>query len=78
MDQKLKQDYNIGKNIRSLRTKKGMTQEQVAAKLQIQGINMSRDFFAHIECGTYNIRISELAALKQIFGCEFNDFFEGL
>ena len=78
MDQKLKQDYNIGKNIRNLRTKKGMTQEQVAAKLQIQGINMSRDFYAHIECGTYNIRISELVALKQILGCEFNDFFEGM
>jgi len=77
MDQKLKQDYNIGKNIRNMRTQKGMTQEQVAAKLQIQGINMSRDFYAHIECGTYNIRISELIALKQIFGCEFNDFFEG-
>lgn len=75
MDQKLKQDVTIGKNIRTLRQKSKLTQEQVTAQLQIQGITMSRDFYSHIECGDYNIRISELAALRRIFDCEYNDFF---
>ena len=39
MDQKLKQDRSIGGNIRALRLKKGWTQEQTAAKLQLLGIN---------------------------------------
>lgn len=78
MDQKLKQDINIGKNIRALRRKNKWTQEQVTAKLQIHGIIMSRDFYSHIECGDYNIRISELAALRRIFDCEYNDFFQDI
>lgn len=39
---------------------------------------MSRDFYSHIECGDYNIRISELAALRRIFDCEYNDFFQDI
>lgn len=78
MDQKIKQDISIGANIRSLRNNAHLTQEQVAAKLQLQGIDMSRDFYAHIECGDYNIRVSELAALQRIFDCQYNDFFIGI
>lgn len=77
MEQKVKQDYCIGANIRQLRIAAGFTQEQVAAKLQTQGINMSRDFYAHIESGDYNIRVSELAALCRVLGCTYNDIFQG-
>ncbi|HWQ77962.1 MAG TPA: helix-turn-helix transcriptional regulator [Anaerovoracaceae bacterium] len=77
MEQKIKQDFCIGTNIRELRMKAGLTQEQVAAKLQIESIDMSRDFYAHIESGAYNIRVSELAALRRIFRCSYNDFFKG-
>ena len=55
----------------------GYTQEQVSAKLQVLGVNMSRDFYAHIEGGTYNIRVSELAALRKVLGCSYDDFFQG-
>ena len=57
---------------------RGWTQEQVAARLQLSGVNMSRDFYAHIENGSYNIRVSELAALRKIFGCRYDDFFAGI
>lgn len=77
MDQKIKQDYCIGANLRQLRLKAGFTQEQVAAKLQTQGINISRDFYAHIESGDYNIRASELAALRRVYDCTFDDIFLG-
>jgi transcriptional regulator with XRE-family HTH domain len=78
MDQKLKQDRSLGGNIRRLRLEKGWTQEQTAAQLQLLGINMSRDFYAHIENGSYNIRVSELAALREIFQCRYDDFFLGI
>ena len=78
MGQKIKQDIYIGGNIRSLRMKAGLTQEQVAARLQVFGVNMSRDFYAHIESEDYNIRVSELVGLKHIFHCAYDDFFAGL
>lgn len=78
MDQKIKQDKCIGTNLQRLRLDASFTQEQIAAKMQLNGINMSRDFYAHIENGTYNIRTSELIALRQIFKCSYEDFFTGL
>lgn len=78
MSQKIKQDISVGDNIRALRQKCNLTQEQVAARLQIENIDMSQNFYSHIETGRYNIRVSELAALKKIFNCEYNDFFDGI
>lgn len=78
MTQKLRQDIQIGDNIRNLRKQAGLTQEQVIARLQLQGIEISRSIYSQIECGTYNIRISELIALADLFGVDFNSFFENL
>ena len=78
MSQKLKQDINIGATIRKLRKKAGYTQEQVVAKLQLHGLDTSRSSYSQIECGTYNIRISELMILKNIFKVSYNDFFDDL
>lgn len=78
MVQKIKQDINIGKNLKRIRVEAGMTQENVITQLQLLGIDMSRNFYAHIEQGRYNIRVSELAGLRRIFGVEYNDFFDGV
>lgn len=78
MAQKLKQDMQIGGNIRRLRRKAGLTQEQVITHLQLQGLEISRSSYSQIECGTYNIRISELVALAKLFQVDFNAFFENL
>ncbi|MBQ3201253.1 MAG: helix-turn-helix transcriptional regulator [Clostridia bacterium] len=78
MPQKLKQDIAIGPTIRRLRTEAGLTQEQVVSKLQLKGLSTSRSIYSQIEVGTYNIRISELTALKEIFGVSYADFFADL
>ena len=78
MDQKIKQDHCIGANLKRLRKAAGLTQEQMAAKMQLFGIDMSRDFYAHIENGSYNVRTSELAAFRKILKCSFEDFFAGI
>lgn len=78
MSQKLKQDIHIGNNIRELRKRAHLTQEQVTAHLQLQGIDISRSSYSQIECGTYNIRISELVALAKLFQTDYNAFFENI
>lgn len=78
MSQKIKTNSQFGLNLRKLRKQNKLTQEQVVAKLQILGFDMSRSIYAQIECGTYNIRITELAALKDIFSTTYESFFEGI
>ena len=79
MHQKFKQDVPIGQNLKTLRKKVGLTQAQVAAKLQVAGLDVSRGMYAQMEQGTYNIRISVLVALKDIYQLKsYDDFFQGL
>lgn len=76
--QKIKQDICIGKRIRALRKASKLTQEQVTAFLQLEGLNTTRSIYSQIECGTYNIRVSELLALSKLFKTDINSFFEDL
>ncbi len=78
MNQKIKLNPSFGDNLRKIRKAHGYTQEAIVAKLQLKNIDISRSVYAQIECGTYNIRISELVALKEIYDISFDDFFEGI
>ena len=80
MAQKLKQinDISIGDNLRKLRNAANLTQEQVVAQLQLRNLPTSRSVYSQIEAGTYNIRISELIALAEIFQKDFNTICNGL
>lgn len=75
MKQKIKTNSLFGSNLRRLRKQHGYTQEQIVAKLQLKDQDISRSAYAQIECGTYNIRISELVALKEIYQVDYNEFF---
>ncbi len=55
----------IGKTIRSLRMRQGLSQEQLAAKAQLLGCDLTRSALAKIECGQRSIYPDELKALKQ-------------
>lgn len=76
--QKVRPDMDIGKNIQRLRNDSKMTQDQVVAKMNVLGLNISKSTYAKLETNRMNIRVSELVALKIIFNAEFNDFFEDL
>ena len=78
MNQKIKLNPSFGNNLRKLRKAHGYTQEAIVAKLQLKNIDISRSAYAQMECGTYNIRISELIALKEIYDISFDEFFEGI
>ncbi|EGT1928382.1 TPA: helix-turn-helix transcriptional regulator, partial [Listeria monocytogenes] len=65
--QKIRPDMDIGKNIQRLRNNSKMTQDQVVAKMNIMGLNISKSTYAKLETNRMNIRVSELVALKIIF-----------
>ena len=46
MSNRIVPDIGIGKNLRRLRKNAGLTQEQVAAKLQLRGISVSREMLS--------------------------------
>lgn len=51
-------------------------QEEIVAKLHLKNQDISRSAYAQMECGTYNIRISELVALEEIYNIPYDDFFK--
>lgn len=75
---KIRPERYIGANIQKARKQRGLTQDETIAKLQLMGVNISRSTYAKIETDRINIRVSELIALSQIFGVDFNFFFDGL
>ena len=79
MSDKIKQDISIGNNLRTLRKNARLSQEDVATKLELMGLSISREIISQMELGRYSIRVSVLLALKQIYNvATFDEFFKGL
>ena len=78
MEQKIRRDRNMGDNLRRLRGDAGLSQEKLCAELQRRGCDIGRTTYEKYETGELNIRISVLIALKKIYACAYDDFFEGL
>ena len=78
MEQKLKRDLNIGNNLRKLRINAGFSQEKLCIELQRYKCDIGRSTYEKYENGELNIRISVLVALREIYNCRYDDFFEGL
>ncbi len=78
MSNRIVPDIGIGKNLRRLRKNAGLTQEQVAAKLQLRGISVSREMLSQMERDRYNIKVSILLAFKEIYRASFEDIFKDL
>ena len=53
----------VGKRIRSVRMQEKLSQEQLAAKAQLLGCDLTRSALAKIECGQRSIYPDELKAL---------------
>lgn len=57
-----------GQRLKDARLRKRLTQSQLAAKLQTEGILIERDSISRIEIGTRFVTDYELRALSQILG----------
>ena len=70
-------DYEkqLGSNIRKLRVKNNLTQEQLSAKLQVFGCDITRSALAKIEVGQRHLYPDEIKALKEILKVGYEDIF---
>lgn len=79
MSDKIKQDISIGTNLKRLRREANLSQEEVASKLDLMGLPISREIISQMELGRYSIRVSVLVALKQIYKVNtFDEFFKNV
>lgn len=69
-------EKRIGKNLRRLREKKGLTQEEVAVRLQLRGCDITRSAVAKIEVGQRHLYPDEIILFKEIFDVNYSKIFE--
>ena len=65
----------FGNNIRKLRNSKGLTQEQLSAKLQVNGCDITRSALAKIEVGQRHLYPDEIKLLKEILDTTYDELF---
>ena len=68
LGQRIRQDekINIGKNIRRIRKEKKISQKEMAEKMQLLRIPITRETYVKLERGIRNVGASELKAIKEI------------
>ena len=69
-------EKRIGENIRALRIRAGLTQEMLAAKLQLEGCDITRSAVAKIEVGQRHVYPDEIILLKQILNAEYHEILQ--
>lgn len=70
-------EKKIGANIRAIRESKKITQDELAAKLQILGCDITRSAIAKIEVGQRHIYPDEIILIKEILKTSFEEIFYG-
>lgn len=78
MEQKLRRDRFMGKNLLKLRLENNFSQEKLCVELQRRGCDIGRSTYEKYEQGQLNIRISVLIELRKIYHCTYDDFFAEL
>lgn len=73
-EQKIKQDtIFIGKNIKQIRKAKKIKQIDVVRKMQLMGIDITRESLVKIERGIQHIYASQLKAIKEILDTTYDE-----
>ncbi len=68
-------EKRVGNNIRMLREKQNMTQELLAAKMQLGGCDITRSAVAKIEVGQRHLYPDEIILIKNILEVSYDDIF---
>ena len=69
-------EKKVGSNIRKIREAKGMTQDMLAAKLQLNGCDITRSAIAKIEVGQRHLYPDEIILIRKILNTTFESIFE--
>ena len=73
MDQQYSE--RMGRHLAKLRQDKGLTQEQLAARLQVQGCDLTRSALAKIEVGQRHLYPDEIKALSVVLVISYEQIF---
>lgn len=69
-------ETRVGNNIRRIREAMGMTQDTLAAKLQLNGCDITRSAVAKIEVGQRHLYPDEIILIRKILNTTFDEIFE--
>ena len=69
-------ELRVGNNIRALREKRGITQDQLSARLQVNGCDITRSALAKIEVGQRHLYPDEVILLKTLLAASYDEIFD--
>lgn len=69
-------DRHVGGKVKYYRKQQKLTQEELAARLQTRGCNITRTMVGHIETGYRTTSIFEIDALVQVLEIDYNMLFQ--
>ncbi len=73
-EQKIKQDtILIGKNIKAIRKEKSIKQTVLVRKMQLMGVDITRESLVKIERGIQHIYATQLRAIKEILDTTYDE-----
>lgn len=68
-------ELKIGRNIREIRESRNMTQDTLAARLQLMGCDITRSAVAKIEVGQRHLYPDEIILIRKILDTSFEEIF---
>lgn len=78
MDQKIKLDDRLGKQLRKFRLLQGYECSELARYMQLSGCDITRECIVKIEVGKHNVSMAQLKSFKDAFKVSYNDIFSFL
>ena len=66
-------EKEVGKRIRKFREERKLTQEELSARMQVEGCDITRSALAKIEVGQRHIYLDELKLLVKLLNVEYTD-----
>ncbi|MBR5586645.1 MAG: helix-turn-helix transcriptional regulator [Clostridia bacterium] len=73
-EQKIKHDsIQLGNNIRRIRKEKGVRQVDLVKKMQLMGVDITRESLVKIERGIQHVYATQLRAIKEILATTYDD-----
>ena len=69
-------EKRVGENIRKIREREKITQDRLAAMMQLMGCDITRSALAKIEVGQRHLYPDEIILLKKILRVDYEEIFD--
>lgn len=69
-------EKRVGENIRKIREREKITQDRLAAMMQLRGCDITRSALAKIEVGQRHLYPDEIILLKKILRVDYEEIFD--